>query len=87
MQLENFDLESGASGNSTDAWANGQLTWKGRLVVGAYTVLVAKLLNHLNTSLVGGHLGIESTVKRLGAILVNVVGSSMLYLKQFFDYK
>ena len=59
--------QAGVHGKYT--WQRDQLRRKGKLVVGSDSALRTELLQHFHTSAVGGHSGVEATMKRISSVV------------------
>ena len=55
--------------NDKYTWSNDQLKKKDKLIVGADDKLKLELLTYFHSSSIGGHLGIEATMKRIASIV------------------
>ncbi|GKV27572.1 hypothetical protein SLEP1_g36732 [Rubroshorea leprosula] len=58
-------LQQGSLKDSAYTWSEGQLRRKGRLVVGNNAALRRKLIHLVHDSAMGGHSGIQASIKRL----------------------
>lgn len=59
------DLSTDATSHAGYIWEHGKLTYKGCLVVGASVDLRKRIIEEYHNSTVGGHSGIDKTVRRI----------------------
>ncbi|GJU46256.1 gypsy/ty3 retroelement polyprotein [Tanacetum coccineum] len=77
-----LSLQQGHSKNSRYTWSANELRRKGKLVMGNNEQLRLKLVSHLHESPIGGHSGVQATMKRSGKTFL---WTSLRHCPYFWD--